>query len=423
MRVLVIGGGVIGVTTAYELGRRGHEVIVLDRRKGPGLETSFANGGLLTPSMAEPWNAPGSWRVLLGSLCRSDAPLQLRLGALPSLGTWGVRFLRNARPSAFEQNTLSNLRLSLYSIQALEALRAETAIHYGYSGNGCLRLFREAESLRRATFVAERRASEGLSFRRLSTQETVALEPALAPVADELAGALHYPIDEVGDAYLFCTKLTELARMAGVEFRFGVEVSRFELKDGRIAAAVVAAQERLIADRYVIAAGSYSAPFLERIGISLPVRPVKGYSVTFDRLAAEGGLRLPLVDDDLHAVVVPINGAIRVAGTAEFTGYDQSPNARRIGNLTGLLRKVLPKLSINAAAAKPWCGLRAMSADGVPIIGPTPIEDLWVNTGHGHLGWTMAVGSAHLLADLMCGCAPTPDPAPFALSRFARSIF
>jgi D-amino-acid dehydrogenase len=182
--------------------------------------------------------------------------------------------------------------------------------------------------------------------------------------------------------------------------------------------AVVCGRERFVADRYIVAAGSYSTPLLRRAGVHLPVRPVKGYSVTFDGHRGRPSLTIPVIDDHLHAAVVPLEDAIRVAGTAEFGGYDRTPNPGRIRNLVDLLRKVLPQAQFDTAAAKPWCGLRAMSADGVPIIGPTSVSNLLVNSGHGHLGWTMAAGSAQLLADLTCGDCPSINPAPFGLARF-----
>ena len=416
MKVLVIGSGLIGITTAYFLRRAGHEVTVIDRAEGPGREASFANGALLTAGMAEPWNTPGSWRVLLSSLGRSDAALQLRLRTLPSLRRWGITFLRNSTPSAFERNALSNLRLALYSLQAMQSLRHESAIEYGRTARGSLKVFRDQAALDRAATAAQRLLQVGLSFQKLSRADTIKLEPALAPIADQLAGALHFESDETGDAYRFCMALAEHARKLGVEFRFRTEVSSLEMRSGQVGA-VVSGKERFVADRYVVAIGSYSTPLLRRAGVLLPVQPAKGYSVTF---SGQPSLRIPIIDDDLHAAVVPLQGAIRVAGTAEFSGYDRTLNHARIRNLVGLVKTVLPQAQLDPATAKPWCALRAMSADGVPIIGPTRVSNLMVNTGHGHLGWTMAAGSAQLLSDLISQQAPTIDPAPYRLERFSR---
>lgn len=420
MNVVVIGSGVVGVTTAYVLRRRGHDVTVIDRAEGPGLETSFANAGLLTPGMAEPWNAPGSWRVLLSSIGRSDAALQLRLSALPGLVCWGVTFLLNSRPKPFERNALSNLRLALYSLEVMEFLRQETGLEYGRAARGTLRLFRDQAALNRAATAARRGEFDGLSVRTLSTADVVELEPALAPIARLLAGALHYATDETGDAQRFCLALANHGRQHGVDFRFRTEVSSLEVRAGRVTA-VLNDRERLIADRFIVAAGSYSTRLLRTLGLQLPVRPAKGYSVTFDCHEQRPPLSIPVVDDRLHAAIVPLGGAIRVAGTAEFAGYDLRLRPARIRNLLRMLKEVLPEAQFDSTTAKPWCGLRAMSVDGVPIIGPTPISNLLVNTGHGHLGWTMAAGSAQLLADLLSGDAPSIDPAPFALARFSAA--
>jgi D-amino-acid dehydrogenase len=415
MKLLIIGGGLIGVTTAYFLRQHGHEVTVIDREEGPGRETSFANGALLTPSMPEPWNAPGCWRVLLSSLGRSNAAMQLRLRALPGLAGWGVTFLRHSRAALYERNVLSNLRLALYSLEVMQSVRQQTRIEYGHSASGSLRVFRDRTALEQASEVATRRLSECLSFRKLSRHETVELQPALAPIVNQLAGAIHYGIDETGDAYRFCVALADYARGQGVKFCFRTPVS-LEVRLGRVTAAV-SEGKRFDADRYIVAAGSYSTPLLRRVGVHLPVRPVKGYSVTFDADQGRPSLSIPVIDDQLHAAVVPLEGALRVAGTAEFAGFDRTLNPDRVRNLLKLLRDVLPQAQIDPATARPWCGLRPMSADGVPIIGATPISNLWVNTGHGHLGWTMAAGSAQLLADLMSDSFPSIDAAPYELAR------
>jgi D-amino-acid dehydrogenase len=418
VKAIIIGSGLIGTTSAYFLARRGWEVTVLDRQEGPGLETSFANGSLLTPSMPEPWNAPGSWRVLLASIGRSDSPLKLHVKALPHLGSWGIGFLRNSSPVRYERNTIKNLLLALHSSQVLGSLRRETGIEYGGAAHGSLRVFRDAAALDRALAWGERlRAGGGPAFRRLSGDDVVAMEPALAPIGRQLAGGIHYPVDEIGNAYKFCVGLADRARQSGVEFRFGTPVSGIEVGRGNVTA-VLSGRTRFAADRYIVAAGSYSPILLRELGLDVPVRPAKGYSLTFEHPRLNPTFRLPVCDDDFHAVVVPLEGAIRVAGTAEFTGYDLSLPEARIRNLLTLVRQVLPAGGFERAQGKPWCGLRPMSVDGVPIIGPTPIGNLWINTGHGHLGWTLAAGSGQLLSDLMTGGAPRVNADAYALARF-----
>jgi D-amino-acid dehydrogenase len=417
VKALIIGSGLIGVTSAYFLARRGWEVTVLDRQDGPALETSFANGSLLTPSMPEPWNAPGSWRVLLASIGRSDSPLQLRVKALPQLAGWGVRFLRNSSRERYERNSIRNLKLALHSLEVQRRLRQEIDIDYSSATSGTLRVFRDPAKLEAAIPWAERLKAEGMTYRVLTGSEVVAMEPALAPIGGQLAGGINYPVDEIGNAYKFTVALAEHARQAGVDFRFRTPVTGIETRQGKITA-VRSGDQQFTADSYVVAAGSYTPLLLGDLGISVPVRPAKGYSLTFERPFPDIPFHLPVADDDFHAVVVPLENVIRVAGTAEFTGYDLSLSEVRIGNLVRLVRQVLPAWNLDPAKAKPWCGLRPMSADGVPIIGPTPIGNLWINTGHGPLGWTMAVGSGQLLSDLLTGESPGVAPGAYALARF-----
>ena len=417
MKALIIGSGLIGVSSAYFLARRGWEVTVLDRQEGPGQETSFANGSLLTPSMPEPWNSPGSWRVLLKSIGRSDSALKLHLKALPHLSGWGTGFLRNSSAARYERNTIKNMKLALYSREVLMRLREEIGIEYGGDFRGSLRVIRDAQALERALSWAERLREQGITYRRLTADEVVELEPTLAPVGGQLAGGIHYPMDEIGNAYKFCVALADHARGSGVDFRFRTPVTGIEVRAGNVAA-VSSGGERFTADRYIMCAGSYSPLLLKELGLKLPIRPAKGYSITFERPPLDPPFRLPVADDDFHAVVVPLENVIRVAGTAEFTGYDLTLPEARIQNLLTLVKQVLPTGGFERAQAKPWCGLRPMSVDGVPIIGPTPIGNLWTNTGHGHLGWTMAAGSGRLLADLLTGGSPGVNPDGYALARF-----
>ena len=415
MKIVVIGSGLAGVTSAWFMRARGYDVTVIDRAQGPGREASFANGGMLTPGMCEPWNAPGVWRVLLSSLGRSDAALQLRLRALPSLVRWGLTFLRNSTAAAYERNHRSNLKLAMYSLGIMHRLREHTRIEYGRAARGSLGIFRDRAALEHAAAEANRLAAAGLECRRMSTAETVELEPALAPIADRLSGALFYASDEVGDAHQYCVALAERARQAGVQFHFGGEAS-FELRSGRVVG-VTTRDKRFVADHYVVAAGSYSTPLLRRAGVRLPVRPAKGYSVTFSG-RDKPLLSRPIIDHHLHAVIVPIQNVVRAAGTAEFAGYDRSLNSARVRNLLSLMKDILPQGRWEADAAQPWCGLRPSSPDGVAIVGATPVRNLWMNGGHGHLGWTMAAGSAQLLTDLLSGDLPGIDPAPYSLARF-----
>jgi D-amino-acid dehydrogenase len=346
--------------------------------------------------------------------------MELRLRALPSLVGWGATFLRNSRAATYERNSLSNLRLALYSLKVMQSLRLETGIDYGRTARGSLKIFRDWATLDRASEAASQISAEGINTRQLSRSDIVDLEPALAPIADQLVGAIHYGDDETGDAYRFCVELAAHAQQLGVDFRFRTEVSSVEMRSNRVSA-MKCGRKRFVMDLYVVAAGSYSTPLLRHTGIRLPVRPVKGYAITVDNPQEPPLLRFPVIDDHWHAAVVPLVGALRVAGTAEFAGYDLTLQPARIRNLVSLLRQVLPRAKLDAASLTSWCGLRPMSADGVPIIGRTSISNLLVNTGHGHLGWTMAAASGQLLANLMSGHSPSVDPMPYSLARFSPS--
>lgn len=417
MKIIIIGGGVVGVTTAYLMATKGHEVLVVERQGDVGLGASYANGALLTPSMSEPWNAPGAWRALVASIGDPDAAMRLRLHALPHLMRWGIQFLRNSQVQRFEHHTRLNLSLALHSRKIMEQIQAHTQIKYGRSDRGSLRIFRKQSDLDLARSSSAYLSRQGVDFRCLSVREVCDLEPALNPIASQLKGAIHYPQDASGDAFQFCRELTHHARRYGAEFVFGEQVKALEVRRDDIAA-IRTDVTRYTADRYVVAAGVDSAALLYGLGIRLPIQPVKGYSITLPDAAASPSLTIPVVDNDLHAAIVPLKGFVRVAGTAEFTGFDSSLDPHRIANLQRLLNRVLPCAEFELDKVRAWCGLRPTSADGMPIIGPTPYPSLFVNSGHGHLGWTLAAGSADLLEGLISRHATALDTQPFELSRF-----
>ncbi len=417
MRVVVIGGGLMGLTSAYFLAREGVEVVLVEREEGAGLGANFANGALLSPSMPQPWNSPGTWRVLLRSLWTSDTALKVRPAALPGLARWGVKFLRNSAAHHVERATLANLRLALYSLRLMAQLREETSIEYARSARGTLRIFRDPAAFAAATRTAERLQAEGLDFESLSPSKVMTSEPALAPIAEQLTGALFYPCDELGDALQFCQALARWLTDHGVELRFRTRVSGIDLEGDRVTGVRIDAG-RLSADQYVVAAGAYSTALLRRIGVDLPVYPAKGYSITIEQRERQV-LSIPLLDDDLHAVIVPLPGALRVAGTAEFAGFDRTLHPARIDNLFRLLGQVLPQEHFDRRAAKAWCGFRPLSADGVPIISRTAVRNLFVNAGHGPLGWTLATASGRLAADLILNRSPEIASESYDLRRRA----
>ena len=421
MQTIIIGAGVTGVATAYYLQQYGVDVTVLERAEGAGLETSFGNGGGLTAGIVEPWNAPGIYKELLQSLGRKGASILLRAMAIPGMMSWGIRFLRESRHDAFIENTRRNSILARYSLALMKEIREETGIEYRLSDTGTLLVFRDQASLdshvEHARYLGEECAVE---YRVLDTSELTALEPSLQPVQDRLSGGLHFPNDEGGDCHIFCRKLAGILASRNVRFRFGANVMKI-IQQGTSFSVELAGGDMLKADTVVVAAGAYSPKIVRPLGIRIPIYPVKGYSLT---IPMEGWANRPrhLVGDmDVHAVANPLGGEVlRVAGTAEFTGYDRTIPAERVANLVRLVEAMFPEFAgiMDRDALNPWTGLRPMTSDGVPILGKTSIEGLYLNTGHGHLGWTSAAASGRVLADTIMGHPPEVDMSLYSLARY-----
>jgi len=416
LHVVVIGCGLAGVTTAYFLRRSGAEVTVVDRAAGPARETSFANGSLLTPSLADPWNAPGIFTRLFKSFGSADAPMLMHAKQIPGMWRWGLRFLANSRHQKFEESYLHNTRFAIFSQQTMAEMRAETALDFGYTDSGILKIFEEQSALDEAVKVAHWLKQVNIRHARLDVDQLMETEPALQPIRDRLVGAVHYLDDEVGDARLYCEALHSLLSENQVNFRFSEQVLDFELKPHGIRA-VRTPSGRLAADAFVLAAGSFSRGLAGKLKLGIPLVPAKGYSITVP--VSENVPRLPVVDDTLHAVVVPLGGkSLRVAGTAEFAGFDTTIRQERINNLIGLLGRVYPQVDIGGKGLEAWSGLRPMSPDGRPILGGCKLDNLFLNTGHGALGWTLACASGRVVAEQTMGEALSYDITPFQLSRF-----
>lgn len=417
---VVIGAGLIGTTTAWYLAEREFDVTVLERRESPGLETSFANGGLLTPSEADPWNAPGTLGRLLRWLGREDSPLLLRPRALPGMLRWGLEFLRASRPVPHLRSSETILALALYSLRALDELDQQLSLKYDRLSNGTLKIFRERKALDETMKLADALRPLGLDSRLLKPGEAVILEPALATVAEHLVGAIHYPGDASGDAHRFTRELYEHAVSAGVTFRFDTRVNEIRT-DGMRIRSLATSKGEISADAYVLAAGSYSPQLARSLKLRLPIYPVKGYSVT---LTPTNGppLRVPLVDFEQKLVITPLGQRLRIAGTAEFNGYDTGLNQIRGENLLRQAMITLPRLEQAAGQGgiTHWTGLRPMTCDGPPILGASPYGNLLFNTGHGPLGWTLCAGSARAVADLVAGRQPEIDLRGCSFNRFAH---
>lgn len=416
MTTIVLGAGVIGVTTAYYLARDGHKVVVIDRQSAAGLETSFANGGLVTPSMSDPWAAPGVPAMIVRYLGREEAPFLVRLRAVPAMAGWGLRFLRNCAPERWRENTEAVVRLGLYSRDALDQLIGETGIAHDRCIRGNLRVYREPVDLAKAARTAAMYRDLGVPAEVLDGPACVRVEPALGPVGQQLAGGIHYRADRSGDCLAFTQALAQRAADLGVEFRYDSAISELVTTGDRVTAARTGRGD-IAGERFVLACGSYSAPLARRIGLKLPVQPVKGYSATLPVGGWNNAPVMPIVDYHRKIAATPMGGRIRLAGTAEFAGFDSRPNPRRGAMLVRAFRELFPDYP-GGGEAQHWHGLRPMCSDGRPILGPSRYGNLFLNTGHGPLGWTLACGSARLTAALMAGRKPDIPVEGFALTRF-----
>lgn len=416
MRTIIVGGGLAGVTTLYMLAARGENALLLEATGDVAMGASHANGGMITPSMADPWNAPGVQRHLVSSLFSPGSALKLRVEQIPRLARWGLAFLHAATTARHVASTRANFLLAARSAQATWALAAELGIAFAANELGTLKVFETAAAMAGPLTMARHLAPLGLNFNAVDARGAVMLEPCLAPVADRIHGALFYPDDRVGDARLFTQRLAAIARQNGATLQTNASVERITRHRGG-GFTVATAKGALQAGRVVVAAGTATPRLLRQFGVWLPIAPAKGYSLTFDLPRTAAQPRIAVVDDAMHAAVVPIGERLRVVGTAEFAGFDRAINPGRVANLAALLAKLYPTIAtdLDLDQGLAWAGLRPMSADGRPFIGESRVPGLWVNSGHGHLGWTKAVGSAQLLIQLMLGDRPGFDPAPFAL--------
>jgi D-amino-acid dehydrogenase len=411
MKVLVLGAGVIGVSTAWYLTQQGHEVTVVDRREGAGLETSFANGGQISVCHAEPWANPDAPGKILQWIWRDDAPLLFRLRMDPKQWSWGLRFLAECLPGRTRENIGQIVRLSLYSRSSLQALRAQTGLHYDELELGILHYYTDSEEFERAVGAASIMRQYGLDRDVKSVAEAVAIEPALAAARDKIVGATYTASDESGDAHLFTARLAKMAEAKGARFRYGRTLQRLLVDDGKVSGVAVTGgegEEVMTADAYVVALGSYSPLLTRPVGIDLPVYPAKGYSASVPILDESKAPRVSLTDDGAKIVITRLGSRMRIAGTAELSGYSTDLNPVRCEALTRRVSEMFPGAAAYDKATF-WTGLRPSTPSNVPIIGGTRIPNLYLNTGHGTLGWTMAAGSGRALADIISARKPEVD--------------
>ena len=415
MKVLVLGGGVIGVTSAWYLQQAGHEVTVVDRQPGPGLETSHANGGQVSWGAGTPWAAPGVPLKALKWMFRRHSPLVLRPRLDPAMWTWLWKMLANCTPERCAVNKERMVRLARYSHECLKTLRRETGIHYDEHLTGVLELFRTQPEFEEAARDAAALSRWGIECRLLDRADCIACEPALRAARDKFIGGLHFPGDESGDCFQFTRSLADLSRAKGVAFAFDTRVERLEANGNRLKCAHTDKGE-ITADVYLLACGSYSPLLLRPLDIRLPVYPVKGYSATLplrDIAAAPAG---SVTDATYKVVITRLGGKLRGAGTAELAGYDLRLRPARLATITHVLSDLFPGAG-DPGQAQFWCGLRPMTPDNPPVLGVTPYKNLFLNTGHGTLGWTMACGSGKILADTISSRVTDIDLNGLTLAR------
>ncbi|MFF7710828.1 D-amino acid dehydrogenase [Pseudomonas sp. NPDC007930] len=404
---IVLGAGVIGITSAYYLAQSGRQVTVIDRQPEPALETSFANAGLIAPGHSYTWASPRAPGILLRSLYQEGQALRLKLRADPQMWTWAAKFLANCTAVQSRLNTSRKLVLCRYSQAQLQGLTEAEGLRYDRLSHGLLYLYRDAASFARGTANMQVLADGGMPMEVIDAARAVALEPALAQARQHIAGGIYCPTDESGDARLFTHDLTERCKRLGVRFEFGNPITRLEASAGAISAVHTEHGPRQ-ANEYVLALGSY-APLLARpLGYRLPVYPVKGYSVTFPAGPGYNPPRLGGVDENNLVAYARFGERLRFTATAEFTGYHTEHSPADFAHMLAAGRELFPE---GADYTQPnfWAGLRPMTPEGTPIIGPSQHRNLYLNIGHGHMGWTMACGSARILTDLMSQRTPDID--------------
>lgn len=415
MRVVILGSGVIGVTTAYYLAQAGHDVTVLDRQPGPALETSFANAGQISPGYASPWAAPGIPLKAVKWMMQRHAPLSITPDGTRFQLAWMWQMLKNCNADSYAINKERMVRLAEYSRDCFKALRAATGIAYEGRQQGTTQLFRTQKQMDDAAKDIEVLKETGVPFELLSAQELLSAEPGIA--AGRLVGGLRLPNDETGDCQLFTTRLTAMAEELGVKFRYNVDITGLATAGGEIAG-VHCGAELVTADSYVVALGAYSTPMLKDL-VDIPVYPLKGYSITVPIVDAARAPTSTILDETYKIAVTRFDDRIRVGGMAEIAGFDKRLNPRRRETLEMVVNDLFPGAG-DTARATFWTGLRPMTPDGTPVVGRTALRNLFVNTGHGTLGWTMSCGSAQLLADIMSARRPAIFADDLSVARYRR---
>jgi len=418
MRVLVLGSGVVGTASAYYLARAGFEVVVVDRQPAVAMETSFANAGQVSPGYASPWAAPGVPLKAMKWLLQRHAPLAIKLTGDIDQYLWMAQMLRNCTAARYAVNKERMVRLSEYSRDCLDELRAETGIAYEGRQLGTTQLFRTQAQLDAAAKDIAVLQRSGVPYELLDRAGIARVEPALGKVSHKLSGALRLPNDQTGDCQMFTSRLAEMAVALGVEFRFEQNIQRLDYAGDRLAGVWIDGKLET-ADRYVLALGSYSPQMLKPLGIRAPVYPLKGYSLTVPISDPAMAPQSTVLDETYKVAITRFDQRIRVGGMAEIAGHDLSLNPRRRETLEMVVGDLYPQGG-DPSDAVFWTGLRPATPDGTPIIGATPYRNLFLNTGHGTLGWTMACGSGRVLADLLASKRPQISTEGLDIFRYGK---
>ena len=418
MRVIVLGSGVIGVASAYYLAQQGAQVTVLDRQAGPAEETSFGNAGQVSPGYSTPWAAPGIPFKAVKWMFQHHAPLAINIDGSMWQLQWMAQMLKNCNPESYTKNKERMMRVAEYSRDCLKELRETTGISYENRAKGTLQVFRNQAQLEAVYRDIEVLKECGVSYELLDQNDLAKVEPALAYAKDKLVGGLHLPNDETGDCYLFTNALAEKAKALGVEFQFNQNVEALLVEGDEIKGVRVNGQV-LTADRYVLAFGSYSRDFLKPLHLNLPVYPVKGYSLTIPIVQPEFAPQSTVLDETYKIAITRFDQRIRVGGMAELSGFNLGLNQDRRATLEMVTNDLFP--GGDMAQASFWTGLRPMTPDSTPIIGATRFSNLFLNTGHGTLGWTMACGSGKLISDLVLNHQPEISTEGLSILRYSHA--
>lgn len=417
MNILVMGAGVVGVTSAWYLAKAGHQVTVIDRQVDVALETSYANAGQISPGYSSPWAAPGIPVKAIKWLMQDLAPLAINGREMDaSTVRWMTKMLANCNQGAYQVNKARMVRLAEYSRDLFIDLRKELEIHYDNRAQGLTQLFRtqkQIDELQKDIKVLE---ECGVSHQVLDVDGCIQYEPALANVKDKIVGGLHLPGDETGDCFMFTNLLAQECRKLGVKFVMKTDILSINTTGGKVES-VSTSRGRMTADTYLCALGSYSTPLLVNTGLKIPVYPIKGYSLTIDIEDASKAPESTVMDETYKVAVTRLNNRIRVGGTAEIASYNKDLKEKKRANVEFVVNDLFPGAG-DTAKSEFWTGLRPMTPDGTPILGDTPLANLYLNTGHGTLGWTMSLGSAKYVADVISNNIPAIDPEGLSMARY-----